>query len=212
MNKENKYAKAYKNLLKSFLVILVLSIFSTIAVMVMLNSLFSGDIEPLVNNIIAIVVGIFTSLIFQVILIVIRDGKTYINDLDNNNKILRNNLINLFLISEMISFAEISKNNEMGIPIIYKDIQMCKLSLNNNELFDKVAIIGLNSLFDDLISNMAEISNKNELSKKKKKLLSTIEIIVNIIEELILSNENEKIAFIKEEERLENLFNKKKKS
>ena len=58
---------------------------------------------------------------------------------------------------------------------------------------------------------LLKISNKKEFIEESRDLLSTIENITKMVDELIILNNNEKDAFLKEEEYLDNLFEEKNK-
>ena len=60
-------------------------------------------------------------------------------------------------------------------------------------------------------SKLLKISNKKEFIEESRDLLSTIENITKMVDELIILNNNEKDAFLKEEEYLDNLFEEKNK-
>ena len=140
-----------------------------------------------------------------------KDGKLYINDIEQENKVLKDALNDLKLISSMIEFNVNSKKSELEILILYKDIQLSRKSLLNNNLFDNISLIGITSLYDDLSSKLLKISNKKEFIEESRDLLSTIENITKMVDELIILNNNEKDAFLKEEEYLDNLFEEKNK-
>lgn len=211
MKEKKKYAKAYKNLLKSYFVILIFALVLFFVLIKLFDGVLSGDNEPIINNVVAVVIGIFTSLLFTVICNVVRDSKNYISDIDKDNRILKNTLNDLKLISNMIDFNVNSKKNELEILILYREIQLSRKSLVNNHLFDNISLIGINSLFDDLASSLLKISSKKEFIEESENLLSIIDNITKMVEELIISNNSEKDAFLKEEEYLNNLFEEKNK-
>ena len=206
MKEKKKYAKAYQNLLKSYLVVFLLSIVLCISLVKVFDNIINGNYEVLVNDIVAIVLGIFASLLTFILCKTKKDGKLYINDIEQENKVLKDALNDLKLISSMIEFNVNSKKSELEILILYKDIQLSRKSLLNNNLFDNISLIGITSLYDDLSSKLLKISNKKEFIEESRDLLSTIENITKMVDELIILNNNEKDAFLKEEEYLDNLF------
>ena len=206
MKEKKKYAKAYQNLLKSYLVVFLLSIVLCISLVKVFDNIINGNYEVLVNDIVAIVLGIFASLLTFILCKTKKDGKLYINDIEQENKVLKDALNDLKLISSMIEFNVNSKKSELEILILYKDIQLSRKSLLNN-----ISLIGITSLYDDLSSKLLKISNKKEFIEESRDLLSTIENITKMVDELIILNNNEKDAFLKEEEYLDNLFEEKNK-
>lgn len=209
--KKNKYVDAYKNLLKSYLVIGILSIFLTIAVMQSINSLISGDGQLLMNNVISIALGIFTSLLFEAIMSVVKDSKAYVDDINRKNMLLRAEINNLKLIINMIKFNINSKYDELFILDLYRDIQLSRNLLIDNDLLDNVSLIGITTLFDNLTSDLLNISNKKQFISNSKELFLIINNIIKMLEEVILLNDQNKQAFFKEKERLDRIFANKKK-
>lgn len=212
MKEKKRYVKAYRNLLKSYFAIFLLSIALFLVIIKVLDGFVEGDVGKLINDMIAVIIGIVTSLLFYSFLSVSRNSKNYVDDIDQNNQILKKGLNDLGLISNMIVFNVESKKSELEILTLYKDIQINRNLLTNNNLFDSISLVGINSLYDNLSSSLLKISTKKEFIDESINLLSTIDNITKMIEEVIMTNDDEKDAFLKEKERLDNLFNDKKKS
>ncbi len=211
MKEKKRYVKAYRNLLKSYFAIFLLSIALFLVIIKVLDGFVEGDIGKLINDMVAVIIGILTSLLFYSFLSVSRNSKNYVDDIDQNNQILKKGLNDLGLISNMIVFNVESKKSELEILTLYKDIQINRNLLTNNSLFDSISLVGINSLYDNLSSSLLKISTKKEFIDESINLLSTIDNITKMIEEVIMTNDDEKDAFLKEKERLDNLFNDKKK-
>lgn len=210
MKEKKKYTKAYRNLLKSYFAIFLLSIALFLVIIKVIDGFVEKDMEFLISNLVAIIVGILTSLLVHSICNIHKDAKNYVDDIEQNNEVLKTGLNNLILISNMIDFNVKSKKSELEILSLYKDIQINRNLLINNNLFDNISIVGINSLFDNLSTTLLKISTKKEFIDESTNLLTTIDNITKMIEEVIMLNDDEKDAFLKEKERLENLFNEKK--
>lgn len=212
MKEKKKYTKAYRNLLKSYFAIFLLSIALFLVIIKVIDGFVEKDMEFLISNLVAIIVGILTSLLVHSICNVHKDSKNYVDDIEQNNDVLKKGLNNLMLISNMIDFNVKSKKSELEILSLYKDVQLNRNLLINNNLFDSISLVGINSLFDNLSNTLLKISTKKEFIDESVNLLATIDNITKMIEEVIMLNDDEKDAFLKEKERLENLFNEKKNS
>lgn len=212
MKEKKKYVKAYRNLLKSYLAIVLLSIALFLVVLKVCDHLIEGNQQAIINNIVAIVLGMLSGLVIYSICNVKKDSKRYVEEIEQNNFILKKGLNDLLLISNMIEFNVESKKSELELLALYKDIQLNRSLLINNNLFDNISLVGINSLFDNLSSTLLKISTKKEFVDESQNLLSTIDHITKMIEEVILLNDDEKDAFLKEKERLDNLFNERKKA
>ncbi len=212
MKEKKRYVKAYRNLLKSYFAIFLLSIALFLVIIKVLDGFVEGDVGKLITDLSAVIIGILTSLLFYSFLSVSRNSKNYVDDIDQNNQILKKGLNDLGLISNMIVFNVESKKSELEILTLYKDIQINRNLLINNNLFDSISLVGINSLYDNLSSSLLKISTKKEFIDESINLLSTIDNITKMIEEVIMTNDDEKDAFLKEKERLDNLFNDRKKS
>lgn len=210
MKEKKKYIKAYRNLLKSYFAIFLLSIALFLVIIKVIDGFVDSDTEFLISNLVAIITGILTSLLVYSICNVNKDSKSYVDDIEQNNNVLKKGLNDLMLISNMIDFNVKSKKSELEILSLYKDVQLSRNLLINNNLFDSISLVGINSLFDNLSSILLKISTKKEFIDESVNLLSTIDNITKMIEEVIMLNDDEKDAFLKEKERLENLFNEKK--
>ncbi len=212
MKEKKKYTKAYRNLLKSYFAIFLLSIALFLVIIKVIDGFVEKDMEFLISNLVAIIVGILTSLLVHSICNVHKDSKNYVDDIEQNNDVLKKGLNNLMLISNMIDFNVKSKKSELEILSLYKDVQLNRNLLINNNLFDSISLVGINSLFDNLSNTLLKISTKKEFIDESVNLLATIDNITKMIEEVIMLNDDEKDAFLKEKERLENLFSDKKNS
>lgn len=212
MKEKKKYIKAYRNLLKSHLAIALLSIALFLVILKIFEGVVDKNNEFLIDNLVAVIIGILTSLLCFSFCSVKKDKKNYIEELDHNNQILKKGLDDLTLISNMIIFNVESKKSDVEILLLYRDIQLNKSLLVNHNLFDNISLVGINSLFDNLTSSLLKISNKKEFIDESPNLISTIDNIIKMIEEVVTLNIDEKEAFLKEKERLDNLFGEKKKS
>lgn len=212
MKEKKKYIKAYRNLLKSHLAIALLSIALFLVAIKFCEGLIDKNSELLINNLVAVVVGILSSFLFISISNVKKNSKTYVKELEKNNQVLKQGLDGLTLISNMITFNVESKKSEIEILVLYKDIQLNRNLLINHNLFDSISLVGINSLYDSFTSSLLKISTKKDFIDESPNLLSTIDNIIKMIEEVVTLNNDEKDAFLREKERLDNLFNDKKKS
>ena len=161
---------------------------------------------------VAVVVGVLSSFLFISLSNVKKNSKIYVKELEKNNKILKDALDGLSLISNMITFNVESKKNDIDTLTLYKDIQLNRNLLINHNLFDSISLVGINSLYDSFTSSLLKISTKKDFIDESPNLISTIDNIVKMIEEVVTLNNDEKDAFLREKERLDNLFNDKKKS
>lgn len=212
MKEKKKYIKAYRNLLKSHLAIALLAIALFLITMKFCEGIIDKNSEILINNLVAIITGILFSFLFICLGNVKKNRKIYVKELEKNNKILKEGLDGLTLISNMITFNVESKKSEIEILVLYKDIQLNRNLLINHNLFDSISLVGINSLYDNFTSSLLKISTKKDFIDESPNLISTIDNIIKMIEEVVALNNDEKDAFLKEKERLENLFNDKKKS
>ncbi len=212
MKEKKKYIKAYRNLLKSHLAIALLSIALFLVAIKFCEGLIEKNNELLINNLVAVIVGILASFLFISISNVKKNSKIYVKELEKNNQILKSALDGLTLISNMITFNVESKKSEIEILVLYKDIQLNRNLLINHNLFDSISLVGINSLYDSFTSSLLKISTKKDFIDESPNLISTIDNIIKMIEEVVTLNNDEKDAFLREKERLDNLFNDKKKS
>lgn len=212
MKEKKKYVKAYRNLLKSHLAIALLSIALFLVAIKFCEGLIDKNNELLINNLVAVIVGLLSSFLFISISNVKKNSKIYVRELEKNNKILKEALDGLTLISNMITFNVESKKNDIDTLTLYKDIQLNRNLLINHNLFDSISLVGINSLYDSFTSSLLKISTKKDFIDESPNLISTIDNIIKMIEEVVTLNNDEKDAFLREKERLDNLFNDKKKS
>ena len=212
MKEKKKYIKAYRNLLKSHLAIALLSIALFLVAIKFCEGLIEKNNELSINNLVAVIVGILASFLFISISNVKKNSKIYVKELEKNNQILKSALDGLTLISNMITFNVESKKSEIEILVLYKDIQLNRNLLINHNLFDSISLVGINSLYDSFTSSLLKISTKKDFIDESPNLISTIDNIIKMIEEVVTLNNDEKDAFLREKERLDNLFNDKKKS
>ncbi len=212
MKEKKKYIKAYRNLLKSHLAIALLSIALFLVAIKFCEGLIDKNNELIINNLVAVVVGVLSSFLFISLSNVKKNSKIYVKELEKNNKILKDALDGLTLISNMITFNVESKKNDIDTLTLYKDIQLNRNLLINHNLFDSISLVGINSLYDSFTSSLLKISTKKDFIDESPNLISTIDNIVKMIEEVVTLNNDEKDAFLREKERLDNLFNDKKKS
>lgn len=212
MKEKKRYIKAYRNLLKSHLAIALLSIALFLVAIKFCEGLIDKNNELLINNLVAVIIGILSSFLFISISNVKKNSKVYVRELEKNNKVLKDGLDGLTLISNMITFNVESKKSEIEILVLYKDIQLNRNLLINHNLFDSISLVGINSLYDSFTSSLLKISTKKDFIDESPNLLSTIDNIIKMIEEVVTLNNDEKDAFLREKERLDNLFNDKKKS
>ncbi len=212
MKEKKKYIKAYRNLLKSHLAIALLSIALFLVAIKFCEGLIDKNNELIINNLVAVVVGVLSSFLFISLSNVKKNSKIYVKELEKNNKILKDALDGLSLISNMITFNVESKKNDIDTLTLYKDIQLNRNLLINHNLFDSISLVGINSLYDSFTSSLLKISTKKDFIDESPNLISTIDNIVKMIEEVVTLNNDEKDAFLREKERLDNLFNDKKKS
>lgn len=212
MKEKKKYVKAYRNLLKSHLAIALLSIALFLVAIKFCEGLIDKNNELLINNLVAVIVGLLSSFLFISISNVKKNSKIYVRELEKNNKILKEALDGLTLISNMITFNVESKKSDIDTLTLYKDIQLNRNLLINHNLFDSISLVGINSLYDNFTSSLLKISTKKDFIDESPNLISTIDNIIKMIEEVVTLNNDEKDAFLREKERLDNLFNDKKKS
>lgn len=212
MKEKKKYIKAYRNLLKSHLAIALLSIALFLVAIKFCEGLIDKNNELIINNLVAVIVGVLSSFLFISLSNVKKNSKIYVKELEKNNKILKDALDGLTLISNMITFNVESKKNDIDTLTLYKDIQLNRNLLINHNLFDSISLVGINSLYDSFTSSLLKISTKKDFIDESPNLISTIDNIVKMIEEVVTLNNDEKDAFLREKERLDNLFNDKKKS
>ena len=212
MKEKKKYIKAYRNLLKSHLAIALLSIALFLVAIKFCEGLIDKNNELIINNLVAVVVGVLSSFLFISLSNVKKNSKIYVKELEKNNKILKDALDGLTLISNMITFNVESKKNDIDTLTLYKDIQLNRNLLINHNLFDSISLVGINSLYDSFTSSLLKISTKKDFIDESPNLISTIDNIIKMIEEVVTLNNDEKDAFLREKERLDNLFNDKKKS
>ncbi len=212
MKEKKKYIKAYRNLLKSHLAIALLSIALFLVAIKLCEGIVDKNSELLINNAVAIIIGVLASFLFISISNVKKNSKIYVKELEKNNQILKEGLDSLTLISNMITFNVESKKNDIETLALYKDIQINRNLLVNNNLFDSISLVGINSLYDTFTSSLLKISTKKDFIDESPNLISTIDNIIKMIEEVVTLNNDEKDAFLREKERLDNLFNDKKKS
>ncbi len=199
-------SKFKKSILIVFVFVLLLSVFFTIIIM----NFLEGDYSILLNNAISIAVGCFSTLLLDKVRSVQKEGKSFLYKIKRDNKDLMYCICELDLLLDKIYFVNDSGSDTFPIIEIYEQFQYLKTDLNN-DIFDNVSIIGLNSLFDEIKSLLLNLKNKKDLSENIDKLKSLVEKIKEIINEQIKNNNVDKDIFLNEEEKFYKLVSVKTK-
>ena len=183
-----------------FVFVVILSIFLTVVVMTCL----SGNFTILLNNTISIVIGCFSTLIVEKIRYVQKEGRSFLYKIEDDNAILNDSIEEIGMLLDKIYFIASSHDNTFPIMNIYNHYQYLRKTLNDN-LFDNISIIGLNSIFDEINDILLSLSDKKDLNKNIVKIQSLIEKVKNVINKQLKNNELDKQVFLNEEEKFDKL-------